>query len=295
MKDIFVREDIAKPENRVNLALFHLQMDEGFHKWFCEELQLPVSAIIYPTENLSGDRPDLIVKDADRTIGYIEVELGDENKSQLSTYRYKYESDQTKIFSITGKSFHKSDLSLEEISVFLSSKLDTLSNKQKVLSAQYLIKLIETYSNNIISYSRIPVSDEVLNQPFVNKLLYALEDFKPDQNLIRAEPGKYYIDTNSPKGFSFRVFSKESTLPTKSTALFSITKGRDYIVFLSEKWYRKYLGHKPDIDVSNWVAFIVKDLKLPINSIELKQKLELSNSSVDRQIDTMIDLIKKLI
>ncbi len=119
MEDIFVREDIAKPENRVNLALFHLQMDEGFHKWFCEELQLPVSAIIYPTENLSGDRPDLIVKDGDKTIGYIEVELGDENKSQLSTYRYKYANDKTKIFSITGKSFHNSDLSLEEISAFL--------------------------------------------------------------------------------------------------------------------------------------------------------------------------------
>ena len=31
MNDIFVREDIAKPENRVNLALFHLQMDDKFH------------------------------------------------------------------------------------------------------------------------------------------------------------------------------------------------------------------------------------------------------------------------
>jgi hypothetical protein len=293
MKDIFVKEDIAKPENRINLALFHIQMDEGFHKWFCEELRLPVSAIIYPTENLSGDRPDFIVKDADRIIGYIEVELGDENKSQLSTYRYKYENEQTKIFSITGKSFQKSDLSLEEISVFLSSKIDTLSNKQKVLSAQYLIKLIETYSSNIHSYTRNPVSDEVLNRPFVNKLLDSLEIYRPDKNQNRAEPGKYYIDTNSPKGFSFRVYSPIAI--QKSTSLLSITKGRDYITFLSEEWYRKYLNHKTEIDVTNWINFISQDLKLPINTVMLKERLEISLPTVDKHFDKLLTVVIRLI
>ncbi len=295
MKDIFVREDIAKPENRVNLALFHLQMDEGFHKWFCEKLQLPVSAIIYPTENLSGDRPDLIVKDADRTIGYIEVELGDENKSQLSTYRYKYASDQTKIFSITGKSFHKSDLSLEEISTFLSNKLDTLSNKQKVISAQYLIKLVDTYSNNNLSYTRNPVSDEVLNRPFVSKLLSALEDFVPDPNQKRAESGKYYCDTNSEKGFSFRVYSVESTLQTKSISLLSITKGRDFITFLSADKYRKYLNHRSESDVENWINFIQNNLKLPINKISFAGRRESPISSVEKYFDELIKVIVPLI
>lgn len=293
MKDIFVREDIAKPENRVNLALFHFQMEDDFHKWFCGKLSIPISSIIYPTENLYGDRPDFIVKNAGKIIGYIEVELGDENKSQLSTYRYKYKSDQVKIYSITGKSFQKSDLSLEEISTYLSSKLDKLSNDQKGLSAQYLIKLIETYSNNILSYTRNPVSDEVLNRPFVNKLLYALEDHKPDDNQNRAEPGKYYIDTNSPKGFSFRVYSPIAT--QKSTSLLSITKGRDYITFLSEEWYRKYLDHKSEIDVNNWINFITQDLKLPINTVMLKGRLEISVSTVDKHFEKLLTLVTRLI
>ena len=47
--------------------------------------------------------------------------MGDENKSQLPSYSHKYSNDQIKLFSITGKSFHKSDLSVEETSSFLSS------------------------------------------------------------------------------------------------------------------------------------------------------------------------------
>lgn len=295
MKDIFVKEDIAKHENRVNLALFHLQMDEDFHKWFCEKLSIPISSIIYPTENLSGDRPDFIVKNAERIIGYIEVELGDENKSQLSTYRYKYESDQTKIYSITGKSIQKSDLSLEEISSYLSRKLDTLSNNQKVLSAQYLIKLIDTYSNNNLTYTRNPVSDEVLNRPFVSKLLSALEDYKPEPNQKRAESGKYYCDTNSEKGFSFRVYSVESTLQTKSISLLSITKGRDFITFLSADKYRKYLNHRDESDVENWINFIQNNLKLPIHKISFAGRREAPIALVEKYSDELINVIVPLI
>lgn len=36
--DIFVNEDISKPENRINLALFHLQMNSNFHNWFFNKL-----------------------------------------------------------------------------------------------------------------------------------------------------------------------------------------------------------------------------------------------------------------
>ena len=298
MKDIFVREDIAKPENRVNLALFHLQMDDVFHKWFCEKLGLPNSAVIYPTENLSGDRPDFIVKVANKIIGYVEVELGDENKSQLSSYRYKYENATTKIFSITGKSIHSSDLSLEEISLHLSDKSNKsnfLSNKQKVLSAQYLIKLIETYSNNNISYSRNPVSEEVLNRPFVNKLLDTLADYRPDVNQKRAIPGNYYCDTNSPKGFSFRVYSSESTLQTKSISLLSITKGGDLITFLSAEKYREYLNHKEGTDIENWLNFIQKTLKLPIDKKSFAGRIETPISTVNKYFNELVNVIIPLI
>ncbi len=295
MKDIFVNEDISKPENRVNLALFHLQMVNNFHRWFCNKLNIPASSIVYPTENLSGDRPDYIVKNADKIIGYVEVELGNENKSQLSQYRNKYENENIKIFSISGKSAHNSDLSLEEVSAFLKNNLDNFANQQIIISAKYLIKLIETFSNNTQKTSRAPVSEEVLNLPFVKKLLDALKDYQPESEQRRAVPGKYYIDTTGTKGFSFRVYSKQSTLPTKSTALFSITKGESDISFQSDWWYRKYLNHKNTEDVENWINSIIYDLRLPIDKIGEKQKFKISIKSIEKNFELLVKLIIKLL
>jgi len=295
MEDIFVREDIAKPENRVNLALFHFQMDDSFHKWFCAKLNIPETSTIYPTENLSGDRPDYIIRNDDEIIGYVEVELGDENKSQLASYRSKYESDQIKIFSISGKSHHNSDLSLEEISGFLSKQINSFNSEQKKLSAKYLIKLIETYINDIASYSRNPVSEEVLNRPFVNRLLDALKDYQPDPNHKRAVPGQYYCDTNSPKGFSFRVYSLESTLQTKSISLLSITKGRDFVTFLSEEKYKKYLNHKNDTEINNWLNFIKNTLNLPIDKKGLNGRIESPINIVDKYLSELVAVIIPLI
>src|SRR5437879_4506424 len=38
--DLFVREDVAKPENRVNLALFSLMLVPAFRRWFLGRLNL---------------------------------------------------------------------------------------------------------------------------------------------------------------------------------------------------------------------------------------------------------------
>ena len=295
MENIFVREDIAKPENRFNLALFHLQIDEDFHKWFCQKLNIPENSVIYPTENLEGDRPDFIIKDGHKTIGYIEVELGDENKAQLNSYRHKYENNNVHIFSISGKTIQKSDLSLEEIKNHLFKKLETINTSQKVLSVKYLIKLIDTYSNNYQTYSRSPVSNEMLERPFINKLLEALIDFKPNGNQNKAIPGTYYCDTNSPKGFSFRVYSKESKVQTKSISLLSITKGREYITFLSAEKYRIYLNHKENELVENWINFIKDTLKLPVHKLSFNQRLEAELSSVDQHMEKLVAAIIPLI
>jgi len=287
--EIFVNEDISKPENRLNLALFHLQMDDEFHIWFCENLGLPISAVIYPRKNLSGHRPDFIVKNDNQVMGCIEVELGNEDKSQMDSYRSNYD----KVFSITGKNIHNSNLSLEKISSFLSEKLHSIENQQKALSVKYLIKLITIYSNENISYSRNPVSEEVLHRPFVKKLLDALQNYKPHESQNKIESGKYYCDTNAPEGFSFRVFTP--TAKDKSTSLLSITKGRDHITFLSEKWYRNYLNHKPESDVTNWINFITETLSLPINHIKLKGKLEVPITTVEKNFEGLVRVITRLI
>src|SRR5437868_3219466 len=83
-----VREDVAKPENRVNLALFSLMLVPSFRRWFLERLQLDPQSCVYPPRNQPGGRPDFVVVGANGSVlAWIEVELGGENSAQLSAYR----------------------------------------------------------------------------------------------------------------------------------------------------------------------------------------------------------------
>ncbi len=287
MDDMFVNEDISKHENRVNLALFHLQMNDDFHKWFCEQLGISDSCVIYPQKGREGIRPDFIVKDGEKELGCIEVELGGENKDQLNKYRMIYET----VFSITGEKTDESNLGLDEISGFLSETIIPIANSQTKLSAQYLVKLIKDCAHGTKSYSRSPVSDEVMAKPFINKLLTALVDYEPRDGQSKAEPGKYYCDTYEAKGFSFRVYSPISKA-NKSVSLFSMTNGRDFISFSSAEKYRNYLSHK---NVDAWISFITNELCLPIDKINLKNRLEISISSLSDNFENFIKNIKPLI
>lgn len=294
MEDIFVREDIAKPENRINLALFHLQMNEIFHSWFCGKLGLPTSSLIYPTKNLAGDRPDLVIKNSGIILGYIEVELGDENQTQLLAYRKKYQSENRRVYSITGKSYHRSDLSLEEISEFLGVALSKMTHTQTYLSMLYLKELIDAYSGNFQSNTRSAVSNEMLNTPFVSRLLDALKDYAPEPGQRRAIPGKYYLDTVSEKGFSLRVYSHLSTVQSKSLALLSISNGRDNIMFASSDKYRKYLSHKNTSSVERWISFVQYTLGAPIHKLPENGRFELNISTALMHIDELVEVIKPI-
>lgn len=295
MKDIFVREDIAKPENRVNLALFHLQMNEAFHHWFCSKLGIPLSSLIYPIKNLSGDRPDLAIKNNGTLLGYIEVELGDENQPQLSAYRKKYQTENCKVYSITGKSYHRSDLSLEEISEFLSEKINNAAHSQTYLSMLYLRELIDTYSGNTASTARTEVSSEVLNTPFVSRLLDALKNYAPEPVQRKAVPGKYYCDTVGEKGFSLRVYSPASSVATKSLSLLAISGGRTAIIFQSAQKYRKYLSHKNPSDVELFINFIQITLGAPIKTLPENSRCELPISIVTKNLDGLIEVLKPIL
>lgn len=295
MKDIFVREDIAKPENRVNLALFHLQMNEDFHIWFCSKLCIPTNSLIYPTKNLLGDRPDLAIKNNGTLLGYIEVELGDENQPQLSAYRKKYQTENSRVYSITGKSHHGSDLSLEEISEFLSERINNTPHSQAYLSMLYLRDLIDAYSDNTASNKRSAVNNEVLNSPFVSRLLEGLKNYAPDPDLKKAVPGRYYCDTIGKNGFSLRVYSHISTDSNKSVALLSISSGREYIMFQSVQKYRKYLDHKNPADVERFISFVQNTLRAPINALSETRRHNVPISIVTKNLDGLIEVIKPIL
>lgn len=53
-EDLFVREDLSKPENRINVSLFGLLAVSRFREWFLARLGLPAAAVVYPSVNVVG-------------------------------------------------------------------------------------------------------------------------------------------------------------------------------------------------------------------------------------------------
>ena len=82
--DVFVNEDVSKPENRVNLALFSLMQQTWFREWFLDKLELATDAVVYPAKTQKEhQRPDFRVATPDGTrSAWIEVELS-KNQEQL--------------------------------------------------------------------------------------------------------------------------------------------------------------------------------------------------------------------
>ena len=113
VNDLFLREDLAKPENRVNVALFAMMQQHWFRKWFLKKLDLPIDAIVYPPTNRDNRRPDLKVVNPDHvTLAYIEIELS-EDTTQLEDYQQTF--PKIPVRSICGKRSHGGKLSLEDI------------------------------------------------------------------------------------------------------------------------------------------------------------------------------------
>ena len=208
--DIFVNEDISKPENRINLAIFHLQMVPEFHHWFLKKLGITDDVIIYPVKNVDGSRPDFVIKNLQGIkIGYIEVECGTDLE-QLTRFVRLYEKDGIRIYSVFGKREYNSDLALEEIKEFLESRMDILQSNQQKLSCKYLIESINSTIYRISDTKRKPVSKEFINENlFVRDLLKKLSDIDKPDNSNRPVPGHIYYDTVKEKGFSLKVYSQK--------------------------------------------------------------------------------------
>lgn len=45
---IFVNEDLSRPENRINVALFGLMAQDWFRTWLLRSLDMPENAIVFP-------------------------------------------------------------------------------------------------------------------------------------------------------------------------------------------------------------------------------------------------------
>ncbi|MBI5403381.1 MAG: hypothetical protein HY959_08250 [Ignavibacteriae bacterium] len=298
MENIHIHEDTSKPENRVNLTLFHLLMIDEVNGFIKKRLGIPSESLLYPSPNLSVEefdvcgRPDFVINLNNQTIGYIEVELGREDIEQITRYR-KIET--AKVFSVVGKKdYNEGNLALDEIYNHLQMIKEKYENTQKYYSIRLFEKLIEYYiiQNNFkINSKSVNLSDKMRNSFIVD---YFYKYFGEERILEneKAESGKVMFNTRGENGFSLRIYSRESKVD-KSLSLMNRSGGRHEINFPSKIKLYKYLPYDK-AGVDSYVNFIASLGAKDILVNGEKGFVHLPLNIVEKNIDKFCELISKL-
>ena len=300
MEDIYIKEDTGKPENRVNLSLFHVLMNNDFRNFIISRLHLEDDSVIYPAPNLitgefiTTDRPDFKIEKNGILRGYIEVELG-KDFGQVLKYDQNTPGD-VRIYSIFGKQSDGGDLSLEEIYSFLKNKQYGLSiKKQDYWSFELLLSLIKYYviegnfkSNN----RRTSISESMRNSYLINAIYEGIESrYILDKESDKPEKGKILINTVGINGFSLRVYSRKST--SKSFSLMYRTGGRNTIYFPSYKKMKEYLND--NVFTEQYIKLIESLGCSDIRIINNDERASLEIKRVEDNIGKFINCIKLLL
>jgi hypothetical protein len=256
--DPFVREDLSRPENRINVAIFGLMNVPAFHDWLLDSLGFPPDAVMFPPLNTANEggagRPDFEVRSASgqSAIGQVEVELT-KNEEQIGRFRRMFPGQ--RVVALWGRRSSGGDLSLEDVAEFLD-KAKAWPNAQARVSALHLRKAIQDALHGARqSVGRATVTDEIWDSPLVVGLRAGvgarLEKFLPGMPALR--PGEVRINTtdtgSNNMGLSVRVFSPRSGLKDRSVSILNRSGGAHTIRFSSKTWLRYYLpSHHAVID-----------------------------------------------
>ena len=241
---LFVNEDVSKPENRLNIALFGLLNVIHFRRWLVSRLEVPEGSVFSPPQNVTANlRPDFVVTSPARDMvhGWIEVELGQENTAQLRDYRQHLKG---KIISIAGSEVSRCReltdcyLSLDEISDRIEELKPELDSQQ-LISAEVVTTLIDQESGTSSSYAYINPDSEMKNLPIMRMFEEQLGDIL-EFGTTPVPPGRVVITTATQKEWTLRVFAREAA--SKSISLmWDQTLGAEVVRVPSADHLRRYL------------------------------------------------------
>jgi hypothetical protein len=296
-KDIHFKEDTSKPENRVNLTLFHLMMVDEIRNFVLDKLNISRESVIYPCPNLTTEefdtssRPDFAIKNEDQLRGYIEVELGTEDAEQLHRYRTQ---QSLPVYSIIGKRMYgPCDLSLEELYDHLTMIQPRFCGTQFFQSIRLLKSLIEYYviQGNFSTAKPIALSDAMRKSRLVK---YFYEYFGSDLILENApvQRNKVMFNTRGENGFSLRVFSTETG--SFGLSLMNRTGGRQTIYFPAHKKLLRYLPDSTDA-IQSYSNFIADLGAKEIFRIDENKRCSLPLEIVESNVDKFCKLINDII
>ena len=284
---LFVREDIAKPENRLNLALFALFNVRAFRRWFLSRLDLPVGAVIYPPQNVNRVRPDFVVVDGEQQVlRWIEVELGPPDEGQLADYRSRLDED---VVCIAGGG--APDLDLDEVARAVSRIQPTLDSQRRY-SAQAVLDLIRNAAGATSSASYADPDERLLREPLIAVLLERLPGV-----LIPGRPspppGSILLTTTTQRGWTLRAYS--SLEPTyRSVSVMwnrAIGGGRTQVPAAAQ--LRKYLPHDEQA-VESYVEWLREEFGADVSAIGDRQSLAVNESALLSRIDEFAEHLRAL-
>ncbi len=288
--DLFIREDLSKPENRINVALFGMMQQDWFREWFLKQLKLSTDATVYPPTNVNGYRPDLKVVSPDCSVqAWIEVELGTD-ESQATRYEENFCEP---VKTVWGRNSDGADISLEEIAGYLKGQ----SNfpPQVAVQVEYLCKLIQDgLEGHVRSRGRGRLSKNMRKHPLVveleerlgNRLVYEFGTEPPLVGFLKADT----TTSQNNRGFSLRVRSCHAN--DKTLALMSVSAGRPRVYFPSLSKLKKYL---PDhvTEIERYASFL-NEMGLDIGNYRESQRPWLPLDTVRRELDNFANCLKAL-
>ena len=259
---IFVNEDLSRPENRINIAMFGLMAQEWFRTWLLSQLGITGNTIVYPRTNSKAMRPDFTIEDPDtrETLGWIEVEIG-RDSGQLSRYQGSFVEPVKAIWG------HAGDVSLEGIASRLKGELEAGTlQPQARMSVLLLRKLIVNALTDAASVSKpVQVSTEMRGHWLVQGLTESLGD-RLDFDLKPIVPGNLKANAHGKEGFSLRVFSRIAS--AHDVSVLHIRGGATEIRFASRARLECYL---PDhgAAIAAWCGVIRRlDGEIDISGME---------------------------
>lgn len=204
---LFVNEHVSLPENRVNLALFSLTHIPVIRAEVLDRLGLPSDSIVYPPSSEGGRRPDFVVVSPDnRVAGWIEIELGAENRRQIADYRAQWHQP---IKSVVGprEAAADCDLCLEELAEFVTS-LETELDLQQMKAAAIFTRLVSVALHPLNRDQTYKSPEEAITgRPCLQALSLHL-DGRMRFGMPPITPGEVLVSTIHHKGWTLRVFSK---------------------------------------------------------------------------------------
>ena len=247
--DIFIKEDLNKPENRLNMVIFGLLLNNSFRHRFLQALGIHQDAVIYKPADLKGNRPDFAIEDLEgNLVGYIEVEW-DQDPEQLD--RYKKKAQPLEVYSIGGSETAGHSITLIQLVALAWEAYEDDPVPQLELMVRHL--QLQVRGAPPSHQPATPVREQLLTS--LGRALEAAGVINWGDAPVT--PGNLYMNARSAGGLSVRGYSARSG--DKTVSIFHRSSNSSTVSFTKLDRLADYLPDQKE-KLQQWARFLEASL-----------------------------------